>query len=72
MSCHGGGTQEWPVGPVSSDDRLKVAQAVCGYPGDGRRWPLMSFPSDKAGGGAGVALKAPDKEGDASTLKVVR
>lgn len=71
MSCHVDGTQERAVGLVSSDDRLKITQAVCGYPGDGQRWPLMSFPSDKAGGGAGVALEAPDK-GDASTFKVVR
>lgn len=72
MSCHVGGKQERAVGPVSSDDRLNITQAVCGYPGDGQRWPLMSLPSDKADGGAEVALTTPDKEADVSAFKVVR
>lgn len=66
MNCHIGGKQEQAVGLVSSKDRLDITHAVCGYPGDGQRWPLT------ADGGAQDALKTPDKEGDASTVQVVR
>lgn len=61
MNCHVGGKQERAVGLISANDRLNITQAVCGYPGDGQRRPLMWLPSDKA-----------DKEGDASAFKVGR
>lgn len=41
---------------VSIGDRLNITQAVCGYPGDGQWWPLMSLPSDRADGGVDVRV----------------
>lgn len=59
---------------VSTGDRLTITQAVCGYPGDGQRRPLMSLPSDRADGRVDVrvAQKPSDKEADTSVCKVVR
>lgn len=48
MSCRFGEKQErereGAFHFVSIGDRLNITQAVCGYPGDGQWWPLMSLP----------------------------